>query len=278
MYLRGDDMEKQGVIYKIENLVNGKVYVGQTVKSYERRIQVHFVKLEKHYHNNTHLQRAFNKYGKDNFKASIVATCAVDEIDEIEKYWIRNYKEKNMSYNIEDGGNYIKELTEETKSKISQQSKRCWADKEIRSKIMQNLKRGKDNYNSRAVICVTDMKVFDSMTEAAEYYGINMKAIYSAIANKHYCRSNKGKLEFYLYREGEEYKQKEPDKIIYPWSKKVICLTTGEIFDSVTHAAKTYKLETTNISKVCKGKQRSTGKLPNGTKLTWAYYDEHLSN
>lgn len=55
---------------------------------------------------------------------------------------------------------------------------------------------------------------------------------------------------------------------------KVICVTTNEIFNSVKQAATTYNLKNTSIVACCRNKLQSTGKLKDGTKLVWMYYDE----
>ena len=56
--------------------------------------------------------------------------------------------------------------------------------------------------------------------------------------------------------------------------KKVICITTGEKFDSITEASKKYNIKNrADISKVCKGKRNYCGKL-NGKKLEWGYIYE----
>jgi len=60
---------------------------------------------------------------------------------------------------------------------------------------------------------------------------------------------------------------------------KVVCLTTGEIFNSLKEASKKYNMYSgSSISQCCKGKLKSTGKFPDGTKLTWMYYDEYIKN
>lgn len=60
-----------------------------------------------------------------------------------------------------------------------------------------------------------------------------------------------------------------------PKAKKVRCIETGEIFDTVTQASKWCGLKgTTTISKCCKGKRNSAGKHPTtGEKLHWEYVD-----
>ena len=57
---------------------------------------------------------------------------------------------------------------------------------------------------------------------------------------------------------------------------KVICLTTEEIFNSIKEAGRKYNIFANSISQCCKGKLKSAGKLPDGTKLIWMYYEEYL--
>jgi len=60
------------------------------------------------------------------------------------------------------------------------------------------------------------------------------------------------------------------------FSVKVICLTTGEIFNSQTQAGIKYNIPSSGIYACCKGKQKSSGILLDGTKLIWMYYDKYL--
>lgn len=54
-------------------------------------------------------------------------------------------------------------------------------------------------------------------------------------------------------------------------TKSVICITTGELFDSIGNAGKQYGIETSGIVRCCQGKLKWSGKLPDGTKLIWQY-------
>lgn len=54
--------------------------------------------------------------------------------------------------------------------------------------------------------------------------------------------------------------------------KKVECITTGRIFDTVTEGASFYGTFRSDVSKVCKGTREYAGTL-NGEKLYWRYYD-----
>ena len=61
-----------------------------------------------------------------------------------------------------------------------------------------------------------------------------------------------------------------------PKAKKVICLTTNEIFTCIKLAAEAYKITPQCITKCCKGKWKSAGKLEDGTKLKWEYLEEEI--
>ena len=60
---------------------------------------------------------------------------------------------------------------------------------------------------------------------------------------------------------------------------KVICVTTGEKFDSIKEASGHYNVTQSNISSCCIGVRKSAGKL-NGTPLKWKYlkdYDDEFN-
>lgn len=85
------------VVYKIENKVNGNVYVGSALCIKQRRRR-HFKDLKRGIHHSRYLQRAYDKYGLSNFALSIIEE--VDNADVLiqrEQYWIDNLKPE---YNI----------------------------------------------------------------------------------------------------------------------------------------------------------------------------------
>ena len=70
---------------------------------------------------------------------------------------------------------------------------------------------------------------------------------------KHHTEKTKKKMS--IARKGKNH----------PYSKKVICIETGEIFDCIKDAAEKYNIYATNITKCCKGKYKTSG------KKTWRY-------
>ena len=93
-----------GYIYKIENLINGKVYIGKTTRTFNERYKYN---LEKNTHNN-HLKSSIKKYGIDNFyiNEELDKALTKEELNEKEKYWIEHYKsnDEKYGYNILSGG------------------------------------------------------------------------------------------------------------------------------------------------------------------------------
>jgi group I intron endonuclease len=75
-----------GVIYKITNLIDGKVYVGQTKQKPERRWSQH--KKEKR--GNCAIHKAINKYGKENFIFEVIDSANnQEELNNLEMDYIK---------------------------------------------------------------------------------------------------------------------------------------------------------------------------------------------
>lgn len=107
--------ERYGIIYKITNTINDKVYIGQTVNTFNRRYRAG--KWWK-YTTNRHLISAVNMYGHEVFEVDKEFDVAMtkEELDLKEKLWIEYYQSNNRlyGYNIEDGGGNGK-LSDEAK-------------------------------------------------------------------------------------------------------------------------------------------------------------------
>src|SRR5690242_16334010 len=93
------DDPKIGIIYVITNTVNGKCYVGSTVRVRERW-RHHKWELHRGVHKNLKLQRAWSKYGEPAFVFSILEECPVWEMKERETYWIHVKDTIRNGYNI----------------------------------------------------------------------------------------------------------------------------------------------------------------------------------
>ena len=90
-------------IYKIENMINKKHYIGQS-EDLENRIKEHKYLMSKLKENNKKLNNDIAKYGIDNFEIHIVEFCKVEELDEKEKKYIELYNSIENGYNTRIGG------------------------------------------------------------------------------------------------------------------------------------------------------------------------------
>lgn len=70
---------KKAGVYVIRNTVNGKRYIGST-SSFHRRWTEHRKKLKKGKHENSIVQRAWDKYGADAFEFRPLLICAVKDL------------------------------------------------------------------------------------------------------------------------------------------------------------------------------------------------------
>ena len=95
-----------GYIYKITNLINGKMYVGQTTKTIEERFRHHkndcFRKNKSSY--NYPLYNAMRKYGIENFEIEELECCDISLLDEREIFWIKFFNTFYNGYNATLGG------------------------------------------------------------------------------------------------------------------------------------------------------------------------------
>jgi group I intron endonuclease len=118
-------------VYKILNTANGKFYIGCSNNVFQRWSE-HKNDLRNKTHHSIHLQRAWDKYGEDNFVFELIEETDENDRIEHEQCYLNNLKpyDKNVGYNIspnaiggsgygEDNGFFGKEHTVESKIKIS---------------------------------------------------------------------------------------------------------------------------------------------------------------
>jgi group I intron endonuclease len=87
-------------IYAIRNLLNNRRYVGSTI-NLATRFPGHRRELRKKIHFNPYLQRAWDKYGEEQFVYEIVERCDKSVLLDREEHWIRELR----SYKDEEGYN-----------------------------------------------------------------------------------------------------------------------------------------------------------------------------
>lgn len=84
-------------IYKIENLINHNIYIGQSI---------HIEKRWKEHCQPSHrslISKAILKYGKENFSFQILEECPEELLDEREEYYIHKYNSITpYGYNVQE--------------------------------------------------------------------------------------------------------------------------------------------------------------------------------
>lgn len=197
-------------IYQINNLVNGKQYIGITSGSPEKRWKQHIYASKK---GDRVINRAIRKYGQENFDFITFGVFKNrDTACKFEKYFISKL---NPNYNETSGGDSSFELSEESRKKMSiakigktgpwagkkNPHPRNWCGKKRSAETVNKLrlaaigrkltKSTKDKLKAirkkvvmKSIICHTDGMIFRSMTKAAKYYGVCRHLIGMACAGK----------------------------------------------------------------------------------------------
>ncbi len=166
-------------IYKITNIQNNKIYIGQTIRPIEQRFYRH---LNDALNNilDTHFARAIRKYGKENFTMEEIDTAITQEkLNQKEQYWIKYYNSVEEGYNETDaiskcGGNTYRSKTEE--------------EMEVIKEKIRQTKLGNKNPMARKIkrtnIITNEVDIFDTVISCAKACGIqNGKTSISARLN-----------------------------------------------------------------------------------------------
>lgn len=132
-------------IYKITNLINERVYIGQSI-DIRRRFREHFnIQNKDHIKYKTRFYNAVRKYGRENFKTEIIECCQKRFLKKREIYWISFYRKSlgcNNVYNINDGGNGGDNFTNNPNKHLImlkfKNRKRVVITDEIKKKIQEN--------------------------------------------------------------------------------------------------------------------------------------------
>lgn len=239
-------------IYKITNMANGKVYIGQSI-DIARRYQEHLRagQPEKYSHKggrDIHLpiHRAMQKYGISNFALTVLEECPKEQLNDKERYWIAVYHSNNskLGYNLTDGGqdNFALKGEKHSQAKLSQKDVDCIKHllrnteqslEEIRSNFpfiskstISMINQGKlwkvnnEKYPIR-IMSTSNKGSKNGRAKFSEKQVISMRELYASgcstkeIVNQYKCIGSEAAIHAILY--GRTYKH------LPIWSKKKNC-------------------------------------------------------
>lgn len=123
--------------------------------------------------------------------------------------------------------------------------------------------------SSKKVICLNDLKVYKSITQASQDKHVNTSSIIMCCQGKYgYGGIDPvyGKLLWEYYDETKKYIRKK-----YTDYKKCLCITTNEEFDSAMDAAEKYGLRTQSVHRACRNECSTLGGSTFYNKLEWKY-------
>ena len=151
-------------IYEIRNTITDDIYIGSSVDFKNRKTR-HLRDLRKGNHHSIILQRAYNKYGKENFKFKVLKTCSREQLEFYENHFLINLEPK---YNIckiayKTTGRIVTQETREKQRKYALENnvkppEKTWKDKQV-SVIMLD----KDTLEK--------LQEFESLSSACRFLG-----------------------------------------------------------------------------------------------------------
>lgn len=123
-------------VYEILNTITKERYIGSasrigksnSLSGFYVRFEKHKSLLKSNKHYNIHLQRAYNKYGENNFNFNVLSICPSEYCIKLEQWFLDNLKPEYNIRKIADSNKGIK-FTAEHKEKLSKSIKNSLKNK-----------------------------------------------------------------------------------------------------------------------------------------------------
>ena len=220
------------VIYCIINKLNGKLYVGKTVNFIKRMNSYR----TNHHKAQPHLFNATTKYGWDNFLIEKLEENIELEsvLNERERFWIRHLCSVEFGYNCTYGGEG-QIPSEEVREKIRLSKlgdRNPMKNEETRKKVSES---NKGRISPRRGAIMSDSSK-NKVSEGLKRYYKDYKKIWDEDSKRKASKNCKHK-------------------------KRIICIETGIIYNSIKEAGALLGLHDRLISKCVNGKRKRTGGL-----------------
>ncbi len=212
-------------IYKITNISNQKVYIGQTRQKISIRFSQHKTNLKLNRHCNKHLQSSWNTYGESSFVFKQIDKFEEYNLENLnisEQYWIAKFESNNpeKGYNLTSGG-LVCEFSKEARQNMSDAQKIFHQTEKGKKRLeeLASYNKGKMPWNKESIgICSAWNKGLKTGPQSSELILKRTKAMIG---------KNKGVLNASF---GKPAVNRKP----------IVCNETKEEFSSITDAAKNY--------------------------------------
>lgn len=284
------------VVYLITDNTNGKQYVGQTIYTAEQRFARHCMPSS---FRCRLLSRAIKAHGAENFTVSVLEEVDSREaLDERECYWIEQLNTMSPNgYNLVPGGTGKGEISEETRARMSAARKGKCVGKdnpfygkkhteESKRKMRENHRdiHGEKNPNRGRVFTPEQRKAISDRMSGENHpcWGKHLspetRAKISA-ANRGKRLSEESIRKMAETKRGRKLSLEHRAKLSEirkgtsvggenPQAKRVVCVETGEVFETIKEAAEFVGVWPENMSRHLRGLSSCCG------KLHWKYFDE----
>jgi len=276
----------QSVIYKIENVINGKVYIGKS-KNIANRLGQYKYYMKVKSSPNMHLIASIEKYGIENFTFSIIEEIDETLLNEREIYWIKYYDstDRKRGYNKTFGGDGMRATLEirlkisnsllnvkhsderrknsslsklgvkhspEHNKNIGKAQNVRYKDPDEREKQGIALRKSVYQYNLNGNF----IKEWDSVVNASKELNIHASIISKSIRGYENRKSAGGYLWSYELLEKHLGSNGQDSKPIVQYDLNNDFIAE---FDSIGNAARILSIDKSGIIKCCKGKQTRCG-------------------
>lgn len=155
-------MKNYADIYLITNLINGKQYVGQTIKGYIHRWKIHCRYARIHQGKCPQLiDYVLYKYGIENFKVELLEQVSIKEKDVKEQYYIEKYDTYNNGYNVTIGGDFNPMYDE----KVRKRHLQIMRSDEVRNKMSESVRKTYENKELREWFSNHSKYIWENWTE-----------------------------------------------------------------------------------------------------------------
>lgn len=231
-------------IYMIENILNNKKYIGQSI-NISQRWKRHIYELNNNTHHNIKLQNSWNKYGSDSFSFNILEECDPELLDEKEQFYISLYDTHNNGYNLDIGGQGCKGYSHT-------------AEEILKMRMIQNPKSVIQLDKSLNIV-----NVWISASQASKELCMSRRGIVNCCERNNHQKTING--YYWIYKDDYDNDCVDWDyylNINESIPKKILQFDLDmnfiNYFDSICCASKCLSISTGEISEVCNKNRKSS--------------------